>query len=107
MQMTHTHFKPDKNWDSERSGIEACVADVDGWTNRNMLKLNQEKSKLIVFFVQTPNSSGERLVPHDRRQTITCCAIPDKSWSYYGQRLDNGETVECDIQVMFLPHPNY
>ena len=42
-------IKPDENWASERSAIEACVADVGGWMNRNMLKLNQEKSKLIVF----------------------------------------------------------
>ena len=27
------------NWASERSAIEACVADVGGWMNRNMLKL--------------------------------------------------------------------
>ena len=41
--------KPDENWASEKSAIEACVADVGGWMNRNMLKLNQEKSELIVF----------------------------------------------------------
>ena len=41
--------KPNENWASERSAIEACVADVGGWMNRNMLKLNQEKSELIVF----------------------------------------------------------
>ena len=42
-------IKPDENWASDRSTIEACVADVGGWMNRNMLKLNQEKSELIVF----------------------------------------------------------
>ena len=42
-------IKPDENWASERSAIEACVADVGGWMNRNILKLNQEKSELIVF----------------------------------------------------------
>ena len=42
-------IKLDENWASERSAIEACVADVGGWMNRNMLKLNQEKSELIVF----------------------------------------------------------
>ena len=99
-------IKPDENWASERSAIEACVADVGGWMNRNMLKLNQEKNELIVF------SSKHRIrrmndVPHDRRQTITCCAIREKSWSHYGQRLDNGETDERDLQVLFLPHPKY
>ena len=42
-------IKPNENWASERSAIEACVADVGGWMNRNMLKLNQEKSELILF----------------------------------------------------------
>ena len=47
--LIYLSIKPDENWDSERSAIEACVADVGGWMNRNMLKLNQEKSELIVF----------------------------------------------------------
>ena len=98
-------IKPNENWASERTAIEACVSDVGGWMNRNMLKLNQEKTHCV--FVQTPNSSGERLVPHDRKQTTTCCAIREKSWSYYGQQLDNGETGECDLQILFLPHPKY
>ena len=42
-------IKPDENWASERSAIEACVTDVNGWMNRNMVKLNQEKNELIVF----------------------------------------------------------
>ena len=51
MQMTHIYFsiKLDENWASERSAIEACVADVGGWINRNMLKLKQNKNELIVF----------------------------------------------------------
>ena len=100
-------IKLDENWASERSAIEACVADVGGWMNRNMLKTEPRKKRTHCVFVQTPNSSGEQLVPHDRRQTITCCAIREKSWSYYGERLDYGETGECDLQVLFLPHPKY
>ena len=42
-------IKLDENWASERSAIEACVADVGGWMNRNMLKLNQEKNELTEF----------------------------------------------------------
>ena len=42
-------INPNENWASERSAIEACVADVGGWMNRNMLTLSQEKSELIVF----------------------------------------------------------
>ena len=42
-------IKPNENWANERTAIAACVADVGGWMNRNMLKLNQEKSELIVF----------------------------------------------------------
>ena len=42
-------IKPNENWASERSAIEACVADVGGWMNRNIQQLNQEKSEFIVF----------------------------------------------------------
>ena len=41
-------IKPNENWASERSAIEACVVDVGRWKNRNMLKLNQEKGELVV-----------------------------------------------------------
>ena len=36
-------IKLNENWASERSAIEACVADVGGWMNRNMLKFNPKK----------------------------------------------------------------
>ena len=99
--------KPDENWASENSAIEACVAEVGGWMNRNILKLNQEKSELIVF------SSKHRI----RRVNDLSLTIGGRLLhavqsvrnlgSYYGQRLDNGETGECDLQVLFLPHPKY
>ena len=47
--LRYLSIKPDENCASDRSAIEACVADDGGWMNRNMLKLNQEKSELIVF----------------------------------------------------------
>ena len=42
-------IKPDENWASERSATEACVADVGGWMNRNMLTLTQEKANSMSF----------------------------------------------------------
>ena len=34
-------IKPDENWGDVSAVIEACVADVGAWMNRNMLQLNR------------------------------------------------------------------
>ena len=42
-------FKPTEDWESVANSIEACVSDVADWMGSNMLKLNQDKTELIVF----------------------------------------------------------
>jgi len=42
-------LKPCDKWDDISSSIEACFAVISTWMNNNMLKLNKDKTKLIVF----------------------------------------------------------
>ena len=38
-----------------KSSVELCVKDIDWWMTKNMLKLNQEKTELIVIKVNGLN----------------------------------------------------
>jgi hypothetical protein len=42
-------IKPLDNWDDISDRLEACLSDIKSWMCTNMLKLNQDKTELIVF----------------------------------------------------------
>ena len=42
-------IKPLDNWDDISDGLEACLFDIKSWMCMNMLKLNQDKTELIVL----------------------------------------------------------
>ena len=45
----HQIIKPLDNWDDISDRLEACLSDIKSWMCTNMLKLNQDKTELIVF----------------------------------------------------------
>ena len=47
LYMTMDHFNND--WRDGLSRIELCVSEIREWMNQNMLKLNDDKTELIVF----------------------------------------------------------
>ena len=42
-------IKPLDSWDDYFSRLEACIADIGQWMTSNLLKLNQDKTELIIF----------------------------------------------------------
>jgi len=42
-------LKPCNKWDDILSSIEGCIADIGTWMISNMLKLNKDKTELIIF----------------------------------------------------------
>ena len=42
-------IKPNDTWDTIAMQLEACLSDISAWMNANMLKLNQDKTELIIF----------------------------------------------------------
>lgn len=42
-------IEPRKSWTDTLHRIEACLADISDWMRSNPLKLNQDKTELIVF----------------------------------------------------------
>lgn len=42
-------IRPNVPWADTKPSLEACLADIQVWMTSNMLKLNQEKTELIIF----------------------------------------------------------
>ena len=42
-------IRPLENWDNYFVRLEACISDIGSWMTSNLLKLNQDKTELIVF----------------------------------------------------------
>jgi len=40
---------PKTTWSDVAKNLEACLADISTWMSANMLKLNEEKTGLIIF----------------------------------------------------------
>ena len=42
-------IEPINNWNDISARLEACIADISSWMKVNLLKLNQDKTELILF----------------------------------------------------------
>ena len=42
-------IKPEGDWDDLSERLEVCLSDISAWMSSNLLKLNQDKTELIVF----------------------------------------------------------
>jgi len=57
-------LKPCDKWDDISSSIKACIADISTWINSNMLKLNKDKTKFILFSSKQHAKKTENLSSH-------------------------------------------
>jgi hypothetical protein len=42
-------IKPTSNWIDVASRLQICISDISSWMRSNFLKINQEKTQLIIF----------------------------------------------------------
>ena len=42
-------INPKDSWDNIADRLEQCLSDIENWMQNNILKLNQEKTELIIF----------------------------------------------------------
>jgi hypothetical protein len=51
MLMTQLYFviKPSDDWSDVTGRLEPCLSEINAWMKSNMLKLNEDKTELIVF----------------------------------------------------------
>ncbi|XP_060083129.1 uncharacterized protein LOC132562405 [Ylistrum balloti] len=54
-------IRPQDNWNIIVASLEACLNDISAWMNSNTLKLNQEKTELIVFSHKYQHTKGLQL----------------------------------------------
>jgi hypothetical protein len=47
--VTDQVIKPQGDWSDLSERLERCFSDIADWMSANMLKLNQEKTELIIF----------------------------------------------------------
>ena len=60
LYMTMDHFN--NNWRDGQARIELCVSEIREWMNQNMLKLNDDKTELIVFTSKYKQDSYNDLI---------------------------------------------
>ena len=56
-------IKPRDIWNDIAQKLESCLSDISRWMKLNLLKLNQDKTELIIF------------APRHRSQEFTCCQL--------------------------------
>jgi len=86
-------IKPSASWDLTSSHIQACVSEVKTWMGSNMLKLNQDKTEVMLFH---PKHLSNPFV--DQHITIDNSAItPAKQARNLGVIQDQHLTMEAHI----------
>jgi hypothetical protein len=63
-------IKPSDNWDIPSSRVQNCVSEVKSWMDNNLLKLNQDKTEVILFH---PKHQSNPFA--DMTLTIDSCSI--------------------------------
>jgi len=56
-------IEPCDNWNNVSIRLQVCLSDISSWMRTNLLKLNQDKTELIIF------------APKHRMQTFTQCEL--------------------------------
>ena len=95
--MTMDHSNND--WRDGLARIELCVSEIREWMNQNMLKLNDDKTELIVF-----TSKYKQDLYNDLSITIGDTVVDCKSQDLYNDlSITIGDTVvDCSTQVKDL-----
>jgi len=60
---------PQTTWSDVAKKLEACLADISTWMSANMLKLNEEKTELIIFNPTHQVRMNEEVLRG------TCCSV--------------------------------
>ena len=89
LYMTMDHYNND--WRDGQARIELCVSEVREWMNQNMLKLNDDKTELIVFTskykqdLYKSGTWGSSLIECYRY--VNMCLIPQKRSDFTIEKL--------------------
>ena len=93
-------FKTCCTYDMElsKTGMEACVRDIDPWMVQNRLKLNQEKTEVLVFsscYRPRPNIHDLTIVDE-----VVNCSSTAKDIDQIGVTLDESLSMAPRVTAM-------
>ena len=71
--------------------VECCVNDIDCWMVSNGLKLNQDKTELVLIDTREKRSA-HACPPCFRREFA--CASPNRNYTRYQNKLDSGREIQ-------------
>ena len=86
-------INPKDSWDNIADRLEQCLSDIENWMQNNILKLNQEKTELIIFTPKHKSNefSGRQLAFGGSVITNAACV------KNLGVFFDSKLSMECQI----------
>ena len=82
-------IEPIDSWTDISVRLEACIADISTWMKINLLKLNQDKTELIIF---APKHRVKELGNCQLVLDSDRCNMRAKPWCLLGQIVEYGTT---------------
>ena len=89
-------IKPLDNWENYFSKLELCLSDISSWMSTNMLKLNQDKTELIIFTPKHLKASVPNLQLKVGNTVISSVSCVKNLGVYFDQHL----TMERQVSAI-------
>jgi len=87
---------PQTTWSDVAKKLEACLADISTWIGANILKLNEEKTNLIIFNPKHQVGMNEELQLHVDSNTVSVAS----SVKNLGVHFDTSLTMERQVNAI-------
>ncbi|CAC5412707.1 unnamed protein product [Mytilus coruscus] len=91
-------IKPLDNWVNYFSKLELCLSDISSWMSTNMLKLNQDKTELIIFTPKHLKASVPNLQLKVGNKVISSVSCVKSLGVYFDQHLTMERQVSAVIK---------
>ncbi|CAC5417930.1 unnamed protein product [Mytilus coruscus] len=91
-------IKPLDNWVNYFSKLELCLSDISSWMSTNMLKLNQDKTELIIFTPKHLKASVPNLQLKVGNNVISSVSYVKNLGVYFDQHLTMERQVSSIVK---------
>ena len=100
---------PKTTWSDVAKKLEACLADISTWMSANMLKLNEEKTELIIFNPKHQVRMNEELRLQVGNNTVSVASSVKNLGVYFDtsltmERQVNAISKACYYQIRNIGH---
>ena len=91
---TYLVIKPSVPWSNTASKLQACLSDIQAWMSQNLLKLNMDKTELIVF---APKQNGT--CPQRSLQIGDCTVVEGDCIKSLGVNFDKHLSMDRQVNA--------